>query len=312
MTYEERFILASQGGQDGAYTRVSESHPADIFVGVESGCRALVYICSNRPPDAPRLSAIESDVRQRHDGRWALVLKLRRQELQTLFSSLAQDIDDAAIHRGGDLGQAVVARLVRWQSLLSTGTSGMLDDNSLRGLCAELAFLIEEAIPRVGPSSAISAWVGPYDAPKDFAFSTSTVEVKATTRAPKSVRISSLEQLTDCEVPLFLWTLPVTLRDATEPSAGSVSALVARVRELLCDAAQPLETLNARLLAAGYEERDEYQLKVIELGEASCFRVATDFPRLQRTTTPHGVTCCQYDIAFHELEKHRVSRWYEV
>lgn len=311
MTYEERFTLVGQRGQDGAYTRVSECHPADIFIGVESGSRALMYICPSRPPEMPNLSAIESDVKLRQDGRWALVLKLRRQELQSLFSSLAQDIDDAAIHRGGDLGQAVVARLIRWQSLLSTGTSGMLDDNSLRGLCAELAFLIEDAIPCVGPSSAISAWVGPYDAPKDFTFTSSAVEVKATTRAPSSVRISSLEQLTDCEVPLYLWTVPVTLRDVTEPSALSVSALVARVREVLCEAAQPLETFNARLLAAGYEERIEYRTKVAELAASSCFRVATDFPRLQRTTAPHGVTCCQYDIAFHELEKHRVFHWYE-
>ena len=311
MTYEERFILANQRGQDGAYTRVSESHPADIFIGVESGCRSLMYICTHRPPDTPRLSAIEVDLRKRHDGRWALVLKLRRRELQTLFSSLAQDIDNAAIHRGGDLGQSVVSRLIRWQSLLSTGISELLDDNSLRGLCAELTFLTEEAIPRLGPCTAISGWVGPYDAPKDFTFSASTIEVKATPRAPKCVRISSLEQLTDCEVPLYLWTVPVTLRRDTEPSVGSVSALVARIRDHLCDSMQLLETFNSRLLAAGYEDRDEYQLTVVELGVPSCFRVGPSFPRIQRTTTAQGVTSCQYDIAFLELEEHRSPRWYE-
>lgn len=304
-------MLANQRGQDGAYTRVSESHPADIFVGVESGHRSLMYICPSRPPDAPRLSAIESDVRQRHDGRWALVLKLRRNELQTLFSSLAQDIDDAAIYRGGDLGEAVVSRLIRWKSLLSTGISELLDDNSLRGLCAELAFLSMEAIPRLGPYSAISGWVGSYDAPKDFTFSESAVEVKATPRAPKCIRISSLEQLTDCEVPLYLWTIPVTLHCTNEPSVHSVSALVARVRDLLGYATQLLETFNSRLVAAGYEDRDEYQLTAVELGAPSCFRVANGFPRIQRTKTPHGVTSCQYDIAFLELEKHRAPRWYE-
>ncbi len=108
----------------------------------------------------------------------------------------------------------MVARLSRWQRLLSQGSLGLLEDKQLSGLCAELNFLLSEAIVAVGPRAAVAAWKGPYDAPKDFVFDFAEVEIKAVHQQPRAYCISSLEQMTDNGKPLYLWAQVVDLHSA--------------------------------------------------------------------------------------------------
>lgn len=309
MTYEDRFALAESRGHDGAYTRIDDVHPVDIFVGLDDGCRSLMFMCPKVPPEGPSLAAIEVEARARQDGQWALVLRLLRPELKVLFSQLAQDIDAACRESKGDPGRAVVARLHRWQSLLSAGTRGLLDENALRGLCAELSFLTTEAVQAFGACAAVTAWVGPLDAPKDFVFETLEIEVKASHRQGREICISSLEQLELCEKQLRLWVLPVRLVAVDDPTPRSVAALVASARHAV--EAEPSATaeFDRRLAAGGYEDRSEYTKIVAEVGAAACFDVREEFPRIERRNTPGAVVACEYRISLPALEAFKLNSW---
>ena len=195
MTLGELFQQAERTGADGGFTRIDERHPVGIFVGLDGGRRCILVVCPEQPPAAPTIGALHVEARRRHDGNWALTIRLERPDLSALFTRLVDDLAGATAADGRHPGSVVVQRLVRWQRLFLPARSDLLEDFELRGLIAELSFLIDEAVPFAGPEAALRAWRGPFDAPKDFVFADREIEVKATSHQPKSLHISSLEQL---------------------------------------------------------------------------------------------------------------------
>lgn len=312
MNYEARFAEAEARRENNGFTRIDDTHPPDIFLGLEDGERAVMVLCVHRPPEPPSLAAIGVGVGLRHDGRWALVLRLLRPELKALFNRLIEDLDGALRQQPESPGETVLVRLARWQRLLSEAPLGLLGDQELRGLCAELDFLRAEAIRVVGLRAAVTAWVGPRDAPKDFVLDCAEVEVKAVHQQPREYCISSLEQLTDAGKPLFLWARVVELGRAQEPNPHSVAALVDKVRAEMATDPVATEELEIRLRLAGYEDRPEYASRVINFGPATCYRISPGFPRIERPPTPPGIISCQYRIQVAALDAFRVSTWQEA
>jgi hypothetical protein len=312
VSYDEKFTRAESAGEEGVFTRIDEVHPVGIFLGLEGGQRAVLIVCSKQPPEPPSLTAIHVEVRSRQHGEWALVLRLARPDLKALFTRLVEDLAGATRQRPEDAGDVVISRLARWQRLLSRGELGVLEDHELRGLAAELDFLLREAIVAVGLRAAVASWVGPYAAPKDFVFDRVEVEVKAVHRQQRLISISSLEQLSDTNLPLYLWSRTVDLGIAAQGGANSFAAFVARVREAVAYDILAAEALEDRLRAAGYQDRPEYMTRTVHFGPTMCFRVAGEFPRLQRgLVSPAVVTCC-YEIATADLDPFRVGTWREA
>jgi hypothetical protein len=309
VTHEEIFEKAERAAEDGAFSRIDETHPVGLFLGVENRCRALMIVCPRQPPDLPSLAAIRVEARQRGPGQWALVLRLERPELKALFTRLVDDLEEATRALPSDPGEIVVRRLARWQRLLSRRPSDVLEDHVLRGLAAELAFLLDEAIPAVGPDAALSAWVGPWDAPKDFAFSFAEVEVKGVHRLSREVGISSLEQLTDAARPIYLWLKPVEMVPAADPHGVSLMSIVARARSVVVAHAEAAERLEDALRAAGFEDRPEYLDRIIRFWPATCLAVRGTFPRVQRPDVSAGVIACAYRLGVRDLDAFIVPTW---
>ena len=295
--------------EHGGFMRVSKDHPCDLFIGIESGMRMLMLTCTDRPPDPPRMAALTIERRQRNPG-WALVVRLERVELQGLFSHLADDLITAtATVESSQASAVIVARLVRWQRLLAGGRTGLLDDDRVRGLACELSFLVNEAAVLVGAGTAVNAWRGPLEAPKDFFFASVEVEVKARHSSSKSVRISSLEQLADAGLPIILWTRVVELVGKRAPNVVSLAELVANARRLVAEHPTAWEVLELLLIAAGYEDRPEYEERLLWLGNSTCYAVGANFPRLQRTDVPMAISDCQYVIDLASIAEMAVPSW---
>jgi hypothetical protein len=310
MTHEEAFELAEQAGVDDAFSRIDASHPVGIYLGLEAQQRTVMVVCAEQPPEAPSLAAIHVSVRHRQSGDWALVLRLEQRDLRLLFARLVEDLEEATRSRPDRPGQVVVERLLRWQRLLARRRDGLLDDHALRGLAAELRFLVEEAIPARGPDSATLAWRGPYSAPRDFVWPDVEVEVKAVRRLQRDVTISSLEQLSDTGTALFLWCSSVEL--ASEGDAGSTSAsdLVARARAAALPSAAASERLEDALRTAGYVDREEYAGRFLRFGDSRSHAVRTDFPRIQRKDVPAGVIDGSYQIRLADVANFEVPSWH--
>jgi hypothetical protein len=182
-----------------AFKRVDDRHVLDLYVGVEpTGARVLLLLTDTEPPPvpaAPRGFDIEKG--QRSDGRWALTVCLRMPDLSRLFSHLCEDLVEAS--RIGclpaDGGRFVMDRIARWSRLLARGPQDGLNEQSYRGLVAELLVLQRVVIPRVGVNVGILSWIGPLDADQDFRLADRLIEVKSTAVGSLTVTISSAEQL---------------------------------------------------------------------------------------------------------------------
>lgn len=310
MSVEERFAAVESAGRDGAYVRIDEHHPVDLFLGLEGGARAILVRCPSPPPDAPNLSAIRVDARPRSTGDgWALVLRLVQADLKPQFTRFVEDLVVVLQVPSIPPAATVIARLVRWQRLFMPGASPVLGDRELRGLCAELDFLVEQAIPKGGVNAAIASWCGPFDAPKDFVFEYDEVEVKAIYSQSRTVRISSLEQLSDEGRTLNLWLRPVDLVVPNSPGSPAVSDLVASARAAAATNAVAAKRLDEALLAAGFEDHPEYANIGVRFGRSRCYRVTDGFPRLQRPAVPTAISSCEYDLVVSDLEPYRVDRW---
>lgn len=309
MNVEELFQRAEQTGVDGSFTRINDSHPVDVFVGLECGRRCILLVCNRRPPEAPPIGALHLEIRLRALGEWALTIRLERPDMVGLFTRLVEDLVASTLRSPKDPGSEVMDRLARWQRMFARGPSALLEDIELRGLMAELAFLIEEAVPYAGPEAAVAAWVGPFEAPKDFVFADREVEVKATSRQPNALRISSLEQLTDTEVPLYLWTRVVELERRGPDLVRSAASWVRRARAVCGANAKAAQALEDCLRAAGWEDRDEYETCIIRVGASSCYRVHGGFPRIQRTTVSPGVLDGRYRVDVAALTEFVEKDW---
>lgn len=309
MSYEEKFAAAEASREPNVFTRIDATHPVELFLGLEGFDRAIMVICPQRPPEPPTLAAIAVDVRLRQDNSWALVLRLLRAEFKTLFERLVADLEAATRQNPENPGEVVIARLSRWQRLLSRGQLGILDDHQLRGLCAEISFLADEAIRVAGPGRGVAAWHGPHDGPRDFVFEDVEVEVKAIRPNSREVSISSLEQLTDAGKPLFLWVRPVDIGRVRDPDPASVAALVQRVRAATAGVPTLAEDLDFRLGLAGYEDRSEYARITVSFGSVRCYRVSQGFPRIERASAPPGIVACQYRLLVASIESFRAGSW---
>lgn len=296
MKIDELFRRAEHRGIDASFTRINDTHPVGLFLGLEGGRRCVLAVISRRPLELPRIGALHIDVRPRASGEWALTIRLERADLSPLFTRLVEDLVASTLRSPTEPGTTIIDRLIRWQRMMARGPSALLDDLELRGLVAEIAFLVEEALPELGPNAAITAWVGPYDAPKDFVFVNCEVEVKATTRQPRTLRINSLEQLTDTGLPLYLWTRVVELDNAQPHTSNSVASWVRKAREAFAPYAEASDALEDCLRAGGWEDREEYEARIIHVGPSLCYRVHGSFPRIQRSSVATGVTNARYRI----------------
>ena len=296
---------------NGGFVRVSATHPVDLFVGVEEGRRSIFLICPSEPPESPVLEAIEVMRRKREDGRWGLMIQLIRPELAGMFAYLASDLVDAttSTNSADAAAAALVERLRWWQRLLSKGRSTALGDDALRGLVGELLFLADEAIPARGPVASIEAWVGPFEAPRDFKFEQQDVEVKTVWRDSSRVRISSIDQLEPAGVPIALAI--VILESSTSEGTGcfSCAQLVDRVRTLCSGHESAVSGLQERLWAVGYVDLPDYEKVFFTSRKFAFYRCNDEFPRIRRSALPIAVQVCRYEIALDAIAPFALNSW---
>lgn len=236
------------------------------------------------------------------DGARQLRLALTRRAAGSadLFAAMACDVvgalDEAASAGAAEpkLLQVFLGRVGAWQEFMRKGSQTLSPEAEI-GLVGELTLLRSIIDAGVPLASAIEAWVGPLDGPRDFELGTGAVEVKATLSAAGfPARIGSLEQLDDCvRQPLFL----AGARLRQSETGQSLPALVAEMRDVAAGEPEAVRLLSERLIAAGYFEAhaDRY-VRRFTLADTRVVEVKDGFPRLTPGSVPLGVTGATYEI----------------
>lgn len=278
----------------------------------------------------PGLARIEAFWGRKPDGRLALLIALQRvedvpAELPTvrgvellvvaedrrlqlvlepagdweMFHALCLDLLSAADGGSDEVTglQILVSRLLRWQKFLSKGTGKLLDEREVRGLIGELLFLRDYLVSMVG-IAAVECWQGPLGLPQDFVFDGRLVEVKTfAAGSDPSVRITSAEQLTSGDVPLFLHLVCLVRQD----DGLTLPNLVDDLRRLLTVSHAATESLEDRLLTMGYVDLPEYRAMSYVVTSVADYVVRDGFPRLTTEQIPSGVKDVAYSIRLADM-----------
>lgn len=283
-------------GEPGGARRVDESHPCDLYAGLDaSGRRGLILVTEAVPTGPPRFEAVEVVITQRPDRRWSLAIWLDVPALLPPFSRLCQDLIEAS--REIDPAEAaafLLTRLARWRRLLEPG-SGALAISELRGLAGELVVL-DQCLGLWSPSEVMDGWVGPLDAPQDFALPSLWIEAKATHPTASVVRVTSVDQL-DVTGRLLLAVVTLASVSADSPGVSSAS-LVEGIRGQLTRSGSPSALLefDSKLATLGYADDPVYSETMFRVDGVRYFQVADDFPAIRRGDLPSGVAEAIYDV----------------
>ena len=293
--------IATQPAASGSFRLVDESHPLDLYAGLDPDNRRSLMLVTQHPPEQiPPTGAVQVSVNQRSDGEFAVLFRLARAELNELFGRLCQDLIDATRTSNRENGaSALLQRLGRWRRLLEAGGMG-LSDSELRGLFGELWFLLTVGIPTYGKTIAINAWNGPLGAPQDFQLGSSLVEVKTILPGARGITISSAEQLDNKLIPLQIAVV------ALHPSGQfALPELVTNIRRDLEDAPAGAAEFEIRLAEAGYTDRPEYDITRFSVDEIRYYPVTDKFPRIIPVQVPAGISKLRYDLDLHKCGEFR-------
>ncbi|WP_413624256.1 PD-(D/E)XK motif protein [Luteibacter sp. Lutesp34] len=247
------------------------------------------------------VNGIDVDLRAGGQGKQHLVLALERQVDRDLFEGLCRTLASALEHATDSASSLTVslAHIRRWKAFLS-GRGQHLSIEGVRGLFAEIVFLLELIDRQMSSSGAIEAWLGPERSHQDFIFGNTAVEIKSLSGAERnSIRISSEDQLESLNDTLFLRVYRLSnLADAT--GSRSLNEIITAVYSRIGDA-DAIEAFDRKLVAHGYAPLPDYDEPRFMVSGVRTYRVDDGFPRLVRSQLPTGVANVGYDIRLESI-----------
>lgn len=294
-------------GSDFNVRQVAGETAVPCFWGRDAGgaCLFIVELQGDHAAqfrkNAVTVNGIDVDLRAGDQGQQRLILALERQVDRDLFEGLCRTLASSLEHATDSASSLAVslAHIRRWKTFLS-GRSQHLSAEEVRGLFAEIVFLLELIERRISSNAAVESWLGPERSHQDFIFGNVAVEIKSLSGAERStVRISSEDQLESLNDALFLRIYRLSnLPDAA--GARSLNESVTAVQVLL-DEADAVEAFDRKLVAHGYAPLPDYDEPRFVVSDVRSYRVCDGFPRLMRSQLPTGIASVAYDIRLETL-----------
>lgn len=289
-------------GSDFNVRQVAVGTAVPCFWGRDAGGACLFIVelqgdhAAQYRKNAVTVNGIDVDLRAGVQGQQHLVLALERQVDRDLFEGLCRTLASSLEHATDSASSLAVslAHICRWKIFLS-GRSQHLSIEEVRGLFAEIVFLMELIDRKMSSRAAVEAWLGPERSHQDFIFGNTAVEIKSLSGAERcSVRVSSEDQLESLNDALFLRVYRLSNLDDTA-GARSLNEIVTAVQARLGEA-DAVEAFDRKLVAHGYAPLPDYDEPRFVVSDVRSYRVGDGFPRLMRSQLPPGITNVAYDI----------------
>ena len=251
------------------------------------------------------VNGVNVDLRVGGKSYQRLVLTLEKEVDRDLFESLCITMAAELKHASDSAASLAIAltHIRRWKSFLAGRSKQLLSKDQMRGLYAELTFLLELIDDLQSTAVAIDAWLGPAGSHQDFFFGNSAIEVKSLSGSERSaVRISSEDQLESLNDYLFLRIYRIsTVPEA--PRARSLNAIVNEVQSRIIGP-EVIEEFDRKLALCGYAPLPEYDEPLFVISDIRSYRVAGDFPRVVRSQLPVGVAKLEYEIRLEAIARY--------
>jgi len=284
--------------------QVSIDTPVPCFWGraVDGSCLFIVELEGDHSDQYRQhrvtVRGIEVDLRSGELSHQRLVLTLDRQVDRDLFEGFCRSLA-SALKQATDSPSALAVAMThikRWKAFLSGG-SQRLSAEEIRGLFAELAFLLELLDRNLTRRSAVEAWLGSERSQHDYELSNRAVEIKSLSGSERnSIRISSEDQLESLKERLFLRIYRLTSTTGS-PNARTLNQIVQEVEDRLSPDA--VVELDRKLAARSYAPLPDYDEQSFTISEIQTYLVGETFPRIIRSRLDVGIRGVNYEI---ELE----------
>ena len=297
--------------------RVDAELPWDFFWARGADGRVLLTLTheegSSPSNPLPRLRDIEVSLSPPDTtGSRILALKLLDTNQVDVFHSLCRDIIEASMgaQSEAEAVSVVLMRTWRWHHLLRGGGGTLLSLQAQMGLIGELFMLERYILPNLDPASALAAWRGPLDSPKDFEIGGVAIEVKARRGGAASyISITSEDQLDEDGVDfLFLYVVELGQASAAGNDGVTVQEVAGRISRHLNETHPGVsQVFEALLLAAGLTPEDDYSDHRWIEGTSRFYTVTDDFPRILPGEIRSGVSRVRYSVSLGDCEPYSVG-----
>lgn len=284
----------------GGFLQIDTNHPLEWHIGYQSISQRTLLLVSDTEIGAieSSKSMIVSRRRRESDNRWTLSFELLRNEQQGVFAILCCDIIEhsrPAVNEAEAL-KLVMDRYKQWSRLLETQRSGLMDENSRKGLLGELLFLQECIEKGDSALTAVQGWVGADGADQDFVYEDGWHEIKSIGTSAVSVSISSLEQL-DCADKGELIIMRIDKTAPDKSGALSLNDAVRQISSMLIGDSDVLDLFRSKLSAYGYIDLQEYSEQKYSCSGSQRYDVNDTFPRLTRQNVPTQIESLHYELS---------------
>jgi len=280
--------------------RAGRNYP-DQCEALLAGFKASVISRNEKLPQGLGFSVTRLNAEQ--DGIVWLALTRSPNGNFELFSAMVSDVLHSifAAGTGDDTRQlpAFLGRIRAWQEFMRKGATPLSAENEV-GLVGELTMMEKMMEAGMAPETAIRAWAGPLDGPRDFELGFGAIEVKTTIASSGHVaKIGSLEQLDDTSCkPIFLGAVKFALTETGQTLPERISA----IRDRLESDPITLSKFDDRVLAAGYMPAHSFHYhRRFTLREMAILEVGDNFPRLMHSNVAPGVISARYEINLEPL-----------
>ena len=294
--------------RDGGFLQINVSHPLEWHVGYLSiSQRTLLLVSDSEFEQIDSSKSMAVSRRKREvDNRWTLSFELLRNEQQGVFAILCCDIIEHSrlATNEKEALKLVIKRYKQWSKLLETQRSGLMSEQSRKGLTGELLFLESRLTSSEGLLPVIQGWAGADNADQDFVYPDGWFEVKSIGLSATSVSISSLEQL-DCIDDGMLVIQRIEKVSPNKADSFSLNDVVYRIFAELTDESDALDLFRAKLNAYGYIDLQEYSEQKYYHAETVLYRVDEFFPRLVAKNIPLQIISAQYELSLPSLAEWR-------
>jgi len=290
--------------KDGGFLQIDTLHPLEWHIGYQSiSQKTLLLVCTTDIGTVESSKSMAVTRRKREtDNRWTLSFELLRNEQEGVFATLCSDIIEYSRSASNEKEALalVISRYKQWSRLLESQRSGLMDENSRKGLLGELLFLQERIEVSDSALIAIQGWVGADGADQDFIYKDGWHEVKSIGVSAKSVTISSLEQL-DCAGEGELVIMRIDKAAPDKAGALSLNDAVRQISNNIADASDALDLFRSKLSAYGYIDLQEYSEQKYYCSGSERYSVNDTFPRLIRRNVPSQVETLRYELSLSSL-----------
>ena len=305
MTFHEfQSKWASMPERQNSYLSLGDIHPLRLQIGHGSNnFKSFVIMDSGTVKDIPSSFAVKAENPILASGKRALEFQLVRNSFEEEFQRLCWDMIEATMDSPYPL-QDMISRYMAWQKLLQYCQMGIMSFERQKGLLGELLFL-REIINTYGAQFAVRSWCGPDGSDQDYLFETSWAEIKTTSLASKSVKISSLEQL-DQEQEGYLI---VYVLEKSTPGENRIALpdIVTSIRHILAETPIIADQFEMKIFKYGYRDKDEenYRENCFRVIEKREYSVDDRFPKLTRKNVPAALSACKYELSLPAIEQYR-------